>query len=80
MSNERKNKIPTWRIVVFIISLVFIVVMWTIKDVGRVHSTTPTEQLVPLIVTTVAVSIFKVLLIVGVVFLIKWIIAKVKNK
>ena len=40
----------------------------------------PSEQILPLIATTVAVSIIKVAAIAAVVFVIKWIIGKVRKK
>ena len=80
MSNENKKKIEPWRIIVFTISIVIIVFLWVRKDIADIYTTMPTEQIAPLIATTIAVSLLKVALIAGIVFLIKWIIGKIKNK
>lgn len=74
--NKRPDK---WRIVVFIISVLFIMFIWIKKDIGKIAETVPNDQLVPVIVTSLLVSIFKFALIAGVVFLVKWLIDK-KNK
>lgn len=74
--NKRPDK---WRIVVFIISVLFIMFIWIKKDIGKIAETVPSDQLVPVIVTSLLVSIFKFALIAGVVFLVKWLIDK-KNK
>ena len=78
-NNDNKKKEP-WRIVVGIISIVFIVYMWVKKDIIAIYTTMPNEQVVPLIVTTIAVSLIKVAAIAGGILLIKWIISKFKNK
>ena len=69
-----------WRIVVAIISVAFIIFMWVKKDIGAVYSTTPAEQIVPLIITTVFVTLIKVGAIACVFFIIKWIFGKFKNR
>ena len=79
MSNENKKKIEPWRIIAFCISLAFIVLLWVRKDIAEIYTTMPTEQIAPLIATTIAVSFLKVALIAGVVILIKWIIGKIKK-
>ena len=77
--NGNKKREP-WRIVVFIISGMFIVLMWVKKDIVTIYTTMPREQVVPLIVTTVAVSLLKVVALAGGILLIKWIIGKIRNK
>ena len=78
-NNDNKKKEP-WRIVIGIISIVFIVYMWVKKDIITIYTTMPKEQVVPLIATTIAVSLIKVAAIAGGTLLIKWIISKFKNK
>lgn len=78
MNNTNKKK--PWRIIVFVISVAFIVFMWSKKDIAEIYSTMPNEQIAPLILTTVAVSLLKIGAIAAIVFLIKWIIKKVKDK
>ena len=78
-SKNNKSKEP-WRIIVGVISIAYIVFMWIKKDIVSIYTTMPQEQIVPLIATTVAVSIFKVALIAGAILLIKWIFSKLNNK
>ena len=80
MSNDNKKKIEPWRIIVFIIAVAFIIFMWVKKDVAEIYATMPAEQVVPLVITTIAVSLLKVAAIAGVILLIKWIVGKIKNK
>ena len=69
-----------WRIAVGILAIAFIVYMWVKKDIITIYTTMPKEQVAPLIVTTIAVSLIKVAAIAGGILLIKWIISKFKNK
>ena len=78
-NNEKKKKEP-WRIAVGILAIAFIVYMWVEKDIITIYTTMPREQVAPLIVTTIAVSLIKVAAIAGGILLIKWIISKFKNK
>ena len=78
-NNEKKKKEP-WRIIVGIIAIAYIVYMWVEKDIMTIYTTMPKEQVVPLIATTIAVSLIKVAAIAGGILLIKWIISKFKNK
>ena len=65
-----------WKIVLGIISILFILLMWIKKDIVGIYSTMPKEQLIPMIATTVMVSLSKVAGIAAVVFLIKWVASK----
>ena len=78
-NNKNKKKEP-WRIVVFIAAVICIILMWVKKDIAAVYSALPKEEILPLIITSVAVSAFKVALIAGAVLLVKWIISIVKNR
>ena len=80
MENNNKKKIEPWRIIVFVIAVAFIIFMWVKKDIAEIYATMPSEQIVPLVVTTIAVSLLKVAVIAGVILLIKWIIGKMKKK
>ena len=55
-----KNKLEPWRLIVGIISILFIIVMWVAKDVGKVYATLPKEDLLPVIVTSLTVTLVKV--------------------
>ena len=54
---ENKKKKEPWRIIVFIIAVLFIVYRWIEKDVVAIYTTMPKEQVAPLIATTIAVSL-----------------------
>ena len=79
MSSEDKKKKEPWRIIVGIISIVYIIFMWVKKDIVTIYTSMPKEQVVPLIATTIVVSLLKVLAIVGGILLLKWIISKIKK-
>jgi len=79
MNNDNKKQTEPWRIIVFIISVLFIVFMWIKNDIITIYTTMPKEQIVPLIATTIAVSLVKVAVIAGAILLVKWIIGKIKN-
>ena len=79
MSNENKKKIEPWRIIVFTISILVIAFMWVKNDVISIYTTMPKEQVVPIIATTIFVSLIKVSAIAGGVLLIKWIVGKIKG-
>lgn len=53
--------------------------MWVKKDIVSIYETMPDEQILPLVVTTVAVSLLKVIAIAAVILLVKWIVGKIKN-
>ena len=77
---KNNKKIESYRIIVGVLAIAFIVYMWIKKDIVAIYSTVPKEQIAPLIATTIVVSLLKVAIIVGVILLIKWIINKFKNK
>ena len=79
MSNNKKKTEP-WRIIVFVISVVFIIFMWVRKDVAEIYATMSKEQILPLVATTIAVSLLKVAAIAGVILLVKFIVGKMKKK
>ena len=79
MSNQEKPKKEPLRIILFILSMLFIVFLWVRKDVVNIYTTMPKEQIAPLIITTILVSLLKIGLIAGAVFLIKFIIDKKKK-
>ena len=53
---NNKNKKEPWRVIVFIISMLFIAFMWVKNDVVSIYATMPEEQVVPLIATTICPS------------------------
>lgn len=74
-----KKKEP-WRIIACIISIIFIVYMWIQKDIASIYAAMPKEEAIPLIITTILVSLTKVAAITGGILLIKWIANRVKKK
>ena len=80
MSNDKKKKTEPWRLSVFIIAIAFILFLWIMKDIAKIYETVPSEQVLPLLITTVAVSLLKVAVITGAILLIKWIVGKIKKK
>ena len=75
----KNKKIEPWRIVVAILSIGFIIYMWTTKNIAEIYGELPTEQLVPLLVTNMVVTLIKVAGLTGGILIIKWIISKVKR-
>ena len=80
MNNENSKKKEPWRIVAFIMGIIFIIYMWVKNDIISIYTTMPREQVVPLIITTIAVSLIKVAVIAGGLFLVKWGISKIAKK
>lgn len=79
MNNENIKKKEPWRFVVGTIAVIWIIFMWIKKDIASVYASTPQEEVLPLIITTLAVSLIKVAVIAGGVLLIKWIIRKIRS-
>ena len=79
MDNRKQQKKEPWRIVVAIAAVVYIVFLWVRKDIAAIYSGMPMDQALPLIATTVAVSLVKVAALAAVVFLVKWLTGKFKQ-
>lgn len=73
------KKIEPWKLIVGVASIAFIIFMWAKKDIFAVYSTLPKEQALPLIATTIAVSLFKVIAISAIILAAKWIIGKFRR-
>ena len=69
-----KRKKEPWRIIVGILAIAFIIYTWIDKDILDVYSTMPNEQIIPMVATTIAVTLVKVAAITLGILLIKWII------
>ena len=76
MKGQKKEP---WRIVVATLAIIYIIYMWVEKDIVAIYSTMPAEQALPLVVTTIAISLVKVGVITGGILLIKWIIGKFRK-
>jgi len=78
-NNKKRRKKEPWRIVVGVLAVAWIVFMWVKKDIVSIYTTMPKEQIVPLIVTTLAVSLLKVAVLAGAILLVKWLWGKLKK-
>lgn len=79
MKNKNNTPKEPWRIVVFVIAIAFIVFMWISKDISAINEDMPKEEAIPLIITTIAVSLLKVAAIALVCVLIKWVLDKLAS-
>ena len=75
-----KNKKEPWRIILALLSIGFIIFLWIKKDIASIYSTMPKEQVAPMIVTTVFVSLLKVAGIAAALLLVKWLVGKMQNR
>ena len=75
---ENKKKEP-WRIGAFLAGAAAIVWIFAKKGITITLATLPREQALPMIVTTVAVSLLKVALLAGVLLLAKWLLGKLRK-
>lgn len=76
---DGKKKEP-WRIVLALLSVAYIVFLWVKKDLLSVYAAAPKEQVLPVMATTAAVTLVKVILIAAAVGIIRWIAGKYKKK
>ena len=74
------KKIEPWRIIVFIIAVAFLIFTWVKKDIAEIYATMPNEQILPLILTTIAVTLLKIAGITVGILLIKWIVGKINKR
>ena len=68
-----------WRYAVAAVSVIFIIYMWMRKNLVSVYAELPPEQLLPVVVTSVAVSLVKVAGIAALVLAAKWLLKKLKK-
>ena len=80
MSSNGRKKPEPWRIVVFALAILWIIFMWVRKDLASIGTAVPREQLLPLLATTLGVSLLKAAAIAGAVLFLKWLAGKSKNK
>lgn len=65
-----------WRWALGLLSAAFIVYLWSTKDVAGSYADLPREDLLPLLVTNILVTLVKVVGIAAAVWLVRWLIAK----
>lgn len=75
-SIERKPR----RIAVAVLSMIVIAIMWINKDVLGLWSNISSEDLLPMFATNAVVIIVRIALFVGIIYLIRKLAAKIKNK
>jgi len=75
----KKNNKEPWRIIVFIISVIFIAWLWCKNDIIEIYTTMPQDQIVPMIITTVIVTFVKIVIISGIILVIKWIFDRIEQ-
>lgn len=75
----KEKKKGAWRILLGVVSLGYITFLWVKKDIAALYSTMPAEQILPLMVTTIGVSLLKAAGITAVILLMKWILGKKKR-
>ncbi len=73
------NKKEPWRIIAFIIGVIFIIFLFVTKNNGA-DTTLTAEQAAPAMITSVAVTVVKFAIIAAVVFIGKHFIGKIRNK
>ena len=75
---EKKKKEP-WRIGVFVAAVLYILWMWVKKDIAATLATLPEEQALPIIATSLVVTLVKVAVLAGAVLLGKWLLGKLRK-
>ena len=76
--DSKKGRPAPWRIVLAVVSVLFIAWMWVKNDVVALYAAMPEEQLGPLIATTLLVTLLKVAALTGVFLLIRRLVGKRK--
>ena len=73
---KKGKKTDFWRIIAAVISGLYIIYLWSSKDI---EAAAGSENMLPVIVTSILVSTAKLALIAGAVLLIKWLSKKFKK-
>ena len=73
---KKGKKADLWQIIAAVISGLCIIYLWSSKDI---EAAAGSENMVPIIVTSILVSTAKLALIAGAVLLIKWLSKKFKK-
>ena len=74
------KKSEGWRIAVALLSVTYIVYMWVKKDIAGIWGSLAKEELLPVVLTSTAVSLLKIAAIAAVFFLTRWLIRKFSKK
>ena len=73
------NKKEPWRIIAFIVGVIFIIFMFVSKSSGT-DAAISAEQALPALITNAAVTVVKFAIIAGIAFAGKFVMGKIKNK
>lgn len=68
------------RIVMFAVGIIWIAAMWAKKDIAATLAAVPAEAAIPVIVTSMVITILKVALYAAVIWLIKWLVGKLGGR
>ena len=73
-----KKDIPKpLRIIMFVAAVIWTVAMWVKKDIAATLAAVPAEAAIPMIATSLAVTLVKVALLTAAILLIKWLAGKI---
>ena len=79
MKENNSDKRRLWRITFGVIAVVFIAVMWAKKDIITILTNESAKQVAPLIATTIVVLLSKVVAIIGMALMVKWVTEDLKT-
>ena len=68
------------RLVMFAVGNIWIAAMWAKKDIAATLAAVPAEAAIPVIVTSMVITILKVALYAAVIWLIKWLVGKLGGR
>lgn len=68
------------RLVMFAVGIIWIAAMWAKKDIAATLAAVPAEAAIPVIVTSMVITILKVALYAAVIWLIKWLVGKLGGR
>ena len=68
------------RLVMFAEGIIWIAAMWAKKDIAATLAAVPAEAAIPVIVTSMVITILKVALYAAVIWLIKWLVGKLGGR
>lgn len=63
-----------------IAAIAFIVYTWVKKDVAAQFAAMPGEDMLPMLITSVAITVAKVAMLAGAVLLVKWLVGKLQTR
>lgn len=67
------------KIVVACLCVAYILFLWIKKDILAIYTTAPADQIIPMVITSIGVSLLKVAALTGVILIVKWIGSKISK-